>query len=155
MINSCTYQQDRDHLDPYQQDSDHLDLHHSACWWAFWCRTGTCLRQKALQYRVDVDFHLQISLQISFEAPPRSGSGPIWKAEPGRSGCDEERLGPSLMLCCGWIRFAAKLHRHPWIVRKKVEVSLWLFDIFQRNMVFIFLWVSCGCGSQPTKYGPQ
>ena len=33
------------------------------------------------------------------------------------------------------------------IIGKKVEVSLWLFDIFERNMVFIFLLGSWG--SQP------
>ena len=29
-----------------------------------------------------------------------------------------------------------------WIIGKKVEVSLRLFDIFEKNMVFIFLWKS-------------
>ena len=29
------------------------------------------------------------------------------------------------------------------IIRKKVEVSLRLFDIFEGNRVFIFLWGSC------------
>ena len=35
------------------------------------------------------------------------------------------------------------------IIGKKVEVSVRLFDIFERNRVFIFLWESCG--SPPTK----
>ena len=30
------------------------------------------------------------------------------------------------------------------IIGKKVEVSLRLFDIFERNMVFVFLWESYG-----------
>ena len=31
--------------------------------------------------------------------------------------------------------------------QEKVEVSLWLFDIFERDMIFIFLcrcWADCG-----------
>ena len=41
----------------------------------------------------------------------------------------------------------SKLH----IVGKKVEVSLQLFDIFQRNMVFIFLLGSFG--THPADWG--
>ena len=36
------------------------------------------------------------------------------------------------------------------LIGKKVEVSLRLFYIFERNRVFIFLWVSCG--SPPTEW---
>ena len=39
------------------------------------------------------------------------------------------------------------------LIGKKVEVSLWLFDIFERNRVFIFSWESWG--SPPTECGLQ
>ena len=45
-------------------------------------------------------------------------------------------------------RKAEKGEIHMKIIGEKVEVSLRLFDIFERNMVFIFL---CGsCESPPT-----
>ena len=39
------------------------------------------------------------------------------------------------------------------IIGKKVEVSLWLFDISEKNMVFIFLWESFG--TPPTEWALQ
>ena len=39
------------------------------------------------------------------------------------------------------------------VIGKKVEVSLRLFYIFERNMVFIFLWESCA--SHPADWGLQ
>ena len=37
------------------------------------------------------------------------------------------------------------------VIRKKVEVCLRLFDIFERNRVFIFLWESWG--THPADWG--